>query len=115
LQVIHFGFTVNLAGSVMISLRSWINVAVATLCSGLMAAHLAWSQEAASSAHSQTKDRARIVLSQPLSKLDGDHLKAVLMDYSVFSASGAAVLLVVRAFRQNGRQAFNNLVGGQSS
>ena len=31
-------------------------------------------------ASSQTKDRARIVLSQPLPKLDGDHLKAVLVE-----------------------------------
>ena len=30
--------------------------------------------------HSQPKDRARILLSQPLSKLDGDHLNAVLVE-----------------------------------
>lgn len=64
----------------MSSIRRCISVAVATLCSGLVAPHFAWSQGAASSAHSQTKDRARIVLSKPLSKLDGDHLKAVLVE-----------------------------------
>lgn len=30
------------------------------------------------------------------------------MDYSVFSASGAAVLLALHAFRQNSKQAFNH-------
>jgi uncharacterized membrane protein YphA (DoxX/SURF4 family) len=37
------------------------------------------------------------------------------MDYSVFSASGAAVLLALHAFTQSSNQAFNNGVGGQSS
>ncbi|MGD1078743.1 MAG: DoxX family protein [Candidatus Sulfotelmatobacter sp.] len=36
------------------------------------------------------------------------------MDYSVYSASGAAVLLALHAFRQNGKQDFKNK-GGQSS
>jgi quercetin dioxygenase-like cupin family protein len=44
-----------------------------------MSARLAWTHEAAS-AHSQTKDRARIVLSQVLSKLDGDHLQVILVE-----------------------------------
>jgi quercetin dioxygenase-like cupin family protein len=59
-------------------MRRWTGVAVAALCSGLVAAHFAWSQGAAS--RGQTKDRARILLSKPLSKLDGDHLRAVLME-----------------------------------
>jgi quercetin dioxygenase-like cupin family protein len=46
--------------------------AVAALCCGLMAAHFAWSQQA--------KDRARIVFSKQLSKMDGDHLKVVLVE-----------------------------------
>jgi len=44
-----------------------------------MPAHLAWSQKGASTP-SHAKDRARIVLSQVLSKLDGDHLKAILIE-----------------------------------
>jgi len=68
----------------MNSSRRRISVAVAILC-GVMATHFAWSQEDASSAHRQAhdrtgKDRARIVLAQPLSKLDGDHLKVVLVE-----------------------------------
>jgi quercetin dioxygenase-like cupin family protein len=61
----------------MSSIGKRINVAV-TLCGGLFAAHFAWSQ--GTSAQIQVKDRARIVLSKPLSKLDGDHLKAVLVE-----------------------------------
>jgi len=64
----------------MSSMRSPISVAVASLCGGLVAAHFAWSQQAASGAHTQVKDRARIVLSQPLPKVDGDHLKATLVE-----------------------------------
>jgi quercetin dioxygenase-like cupin family protein len=71
----------------MSSIKTWIRVAVVT---GLMAAHFAWSQEAASSAHSPGKDRERIVLSQPLSKLDGDHLKVVLVE--VYYGPGEASL-----------------------
>ncbi|MGA8866438.1 MAG: cupin domain-containing protein [Candidatus Sulfotelmatobacter sp.] len=55
-------------------------VAVAALCGALLAAHFVWSQEEASGAHRQPKDRARIVRSQSLPKLDGDHLKAVLVE-----------------------------------
>jgi quercetin dioxygenase-like cupin family protein len=64
----------------MSSIRSFISVAGATLFGGLLATHFAWSQGTASSADSQAKDRARIVLSQPLSKLDGDHLKVALVE-----------------------------------
>jgi len=64
----------------MNSSRRHISVAVAILCGVLMVTHFAWSQDDASSAHGQAKDRARIVISQPLSKLDGDHLKAVLVE-----------------------------------
>ena len=65
--------------------RKCTSVVAAILCGVLMATQFAWSQEDASSAHSQAndragKDRARIVLDQPLSKLDGDHLKAVLVE-----------------------------------
>jgi quercetin dioxygenase-like cupin family protein len=59
--------------------RRRISLAVAILFSGFTPAHLAWTREAAS-AHSPANDRARIVLSQVLSKLDGDHLQAILLE-----------------------------------
>jgi quercetin dioxygenase-like cupin family protein len=62
----------------MVSIRRRISIAAVTLCGGLLASHLAWGQE--SGANSQPKDRARIVLSRSLPKLDGDHLKAVLVE-----------------------------------
>jgi len=64
----------------MSSIRGCISVVVAILCGGLVAAHFARSQEAASSVHGHAKDRARIVFSEPLSRLDGDHLKAFLVE-----------------------------------
>jgi quercetin dioxygenase-like cupin family protein len=48
--------------------------------SGLVVSHLVWSQGATSGLHGDAKERARIVFSQPLSKLDGDHLKVVLVE-----------------------------------
>lgn len=50
------------------------------LCVGLCAAHLVWSHHVWSSTQSQAKDRARIVLSQQLSRMDGDHLKGVMVE-----------------------------------
>jgi quercetin dioxygenase-like cupin family protein len=67
-------------GKSMNSMEKWVSVVFATLSIGLAPAHFAWRQEGASSAHGKTKDRARIVLSKPLAKLDGDHLKAVLLE-----------------------------------
>lgn len=52
----------------------------AMLCLGLGAAHRGWSHAASTNGESQTRDRARIVLSQPLSRMDGDHLKGVLVE-----------------------------------
>ena len=57
----------------MNSAKWWITMA----CSGLLGTHLAWSKTAASS---QSKDRARTVMSQALPVLDGGHLKAVLLE-----------------------------------
>jgi quercetin dioxygenase-like cupin family protein len=62
--------------------RRWIAVAGATLFSVVVAAHFAWSQGAAPHAHNGSQDRARIVFSQPLPKLDGGHLKATLVEVS---------------------------------
>jgi quercetin dioxygenase-like cupin family protein len=66
-------------GEAMSSNKTFIGIAVAVCC-GLTAAQIAWSHEAASSAHSDAKDRARIVISKSLSQMDGNHLKAVLVE-----------------------------------
>jgi quercetin dioxygenase-like cupin family protein len=58
---------------------AWINV-VMVVSSGLIGTPLAWSQKGTSTAPSQRKDRAQTVLSQALPALDGDHLKAVLVE-----------------------------------
>jgi quercetin dioxygenase-like cupin family protein len=52
----------------------------AMLCLGLGSADHCWSYQASTNAPSQAKDRARVVLSQPLSTMDGDHLKGVLVE-----------------------------------
>jgi quercetin dioxygenase-like cupin family protein len=64
----------------MSSIRRWISIAVATVGCGLVAGHFAWSQADAPTSRGPTKDRARTVLSKPLPKLNGDHLKAVLLE-----------------------------------
>ena len=65
----------------MMSSSRWcLTVVAVTLCGGLVAGRFAWSQDGASSSHGQANERARIVLSQPLSKLDGDHLKVTLVE-----------------------------------
>ena len=53
---------------------------VTVVCSGVLGTSPAWSQTDASGARSQGKDRARTVISQALPALDGDHLKAVLLE-----------------------------------
>ena len=64
----------------MDSLKWWITIAVATVCCWLVVGHLAWGQAEAPMPRGSTKDRARIVLSKPLPKLNGDHLKAALLE-----------------------------------
>jgi len=58
--------------------RAWIRI-VMVVC-GLLGTPLAWSQTDDSNAQSQKKDRARTVMSQALPALNGDHLKAVLLE-----------------------------------
>jgi len=53
-------------------------IPMAVLFCSLVASHLGWSQ-ATPNADGQKKERARIVLSQLLSKMDGNHLKVVLV------------------------------------
>jgi quercetin dioxygenase-like cupin family protein len=57
-----------------------IAMAAVIFSSGLVVSHLVWSQGATSGLHGDAKERARVVLSQPLPKLDGDHLKVVLVE-----------------------------------
>jgi len=66
--------------ALMSSIRRWVGIAVVTVYCGLVAGHDAWSQADASTSRGPTKDRARTVLSKPLPKLNGDHLKAVLLE-----------------------------------
>ena len=65
----------------MSSFGKRIGVAAVIFCSGLVVRHLASGQGATPDLHnSEAKERARIVLSKPLSKLDGDHLKVALVE-----------------------------------
>jgi quercetin dioxygenase-like cupin family protein len=54
-----------------------IAVAVGSLC---FFALLTWAQQPSSGAHDHPKDRARVVLTQMLPKLDGTNLKATLVE-----------------------------------
>jgi quercetin dioxygenase-like cupin family protein len=54
------------------------SVAVTILCAGLVAVRFACGQHAVS--ETQAKDRARIVLSRGLPRLDGAHLKLTLVE-----------------------------------
>jgi quercetin dioxygenase-like cupin family protein len=67
-----------------------VGVAVVILYSGLMVRHLAWGQHATSGSCGEAKERARVVLSKALSKLDGDHLNVVLVEVNY--GPGAASL-----------------------
>lgn len=60
----------------------WRITFVAVACCALLASSLAWSQTNASNARSQkqNKDRAHTVMSQSLPALDGNHLKAFLLE-----------------------------------
>ncbi|MGC2194672.1 MAG: cupin domain-containing protein [Terriglobales bacterium] len=64
----------------MSSFGKRISIAAVTLCGVLAAMPFVRSRAAASSLPGQTKERARLVLSRPLPKLDGDHLKAILVE-----------------------------------
>ena len=50
------------------------------LCLAFGAAHRGWSQAASTNSQNQAKNHSHIVLSQPLSRMDGSHLKAVLVE-----------------------------------
>lgn len=57
-----------------------IGAAVAALCIGLLATSLAGSQASTSPPQEPTNDRTRIVLSRLLPRLDGEHLRATLVE-----------------------------------
>jgi len=57
-----------------------IAIGVLAVCSLTVAAHFACGQGAAFNSQGETKERARVLLSQTLPKLDGDNLKAVLVE-----------------------------------
>lgn len=64
----------------MSSFGKRIGVAAVILCVGLVVRHLAWSQGVRSGSQGRAKERARVVLSKQLSKLDGEHLKVALVE-----------------------------------
>jgi quercetin dioxygenase-like cupin family protein len=72
----------------MTAIRSGIVAAI--LWSGLEMAHFGWSRAAAPVGHGgEAKERARIVVSQPLGKLDGDHLKVTLVEVNYGPGEGS--------------------------
>lgn len=54
--------------------------AVSAVGVAVLAAYVVNRSHAEEVAQAQTKDRARVVLSQPLAKLNGEHLKVVLVE-----------------------------------
>lgn len=59
--------------------RAWVGMAT-VVCSGVLATPLAWTQKDSCSARAQGNDRVRTVMVQALPTLDGNHLKAVLVE-----------------------------------
>lgn len=78
--MIHYPFTVGFVEALMSAIGRRISITLATVCCGLLAGHLAWSQAGTSASRGPAKDRARTVLSKPLPKLNGEQLKAVLLE-----------------------------------
>lgn len=64
----------------MSSCGRYIGVAAVVFCSGLGMRHLACGQRAATNDHNATKERARIVLAHGLPTLDGNKLKATVVE-----------------------------------
>ena len=74
--MIHYRSIVGVEERPMNLTRTWISMAV-VVCGGLLGTPPAWNQ---TGVPSQKKDRARVVMSQALPALDGDRLKAVLVE-----------------------------------
>jgi quercetin dioxygenase-like cupin family protein len=64
----------------MSSSRMWVSGGVAILCAAVLGSHLVSFAVPTVASHPETKERARVVLSQLLPKLDGDHLKATVVE-----------------------------------
>src|SRR5271157_5836726 len=58
----------------------WVSNALAVLCGVLVGSPSAWTQAPATTSHTETRDRSRITISSSLPKLDGEHLKATLVE-----------------------------------
>lgn len=60
--------------------RRILFIVVTLLCVASLGASRATTSRAGADSQTKSKERARILLSQPLAKLDGDHLKAILVE-----------------------------------
>ena len=60
--------------------KKWMDISIVTFLVGIAVVHFAWSHGPAIVSSGEAKERARIVFSKPLPKLEGDHLKAVLVE-----------------------------------
>src|SRR5271166_767112 len=56
------------------------NPIVNALGAAVLVSSLAWTQSPSPAKHLETKERARVALSQALPKLNGDHLKATVVE-----------------------------------
>jgi quercetin dioxygenase-like cupin family protein len=74
--MIHYRSIVGVEERPMNLTRTWISMAV-VVCGELLGTPPAWNQ---TGAPGQKKDRARVVMSQALPALDGDRLRAVLVE-----------------------------------
>lgn len=64
----------------MSSIKVWTCIAAASFCCGLGIAHFAWGQASSASVNRAAKDRGRTVISKSLPKMNGEHLKAILLE-----------------------------------
>jgi quercetin dioxygenase-like cupin family protein len=64
----------------MSSFGMWVSSGVAILCAAVLGSHVASFELPRVASHPGTKERARVALSQVLPKLDGDHLKATVVE-----------------------------------
>jgi quercetin dioxygenase-like cupin family protein len=62
----------------MRSVRRCMNVSTAAMLCGLLALTHSWSQEVTASGGHEPRERSRLVISQPLPNMHGDHLKVFL-------------------------------------
>lgn len=64
--------------------------AVSVVCAGVLTVHFVNNSGAEEVSQAHGKERARVVLSQALAKLNGDHLKAVLVEVDYGPGEGAS-------------------------